>query len=103
MHNYAETYCTSLTLCFIQRIAGEIKSFSTDGWVAPKLAKRMDKFMQYLITAGKKALENAGITEEVMNELEKSRCGVLIGSAMGGMKVQILTLHDILAENISFF
>ena len=103
MHNYAETCCTSLTLCFIQRIAGEIKSFSTDGWVAPKLAKRMDKFMQYLITAGKKALENAGITEEVMNELEKSRCGVLIGSAMGGMKVQILTLHDILAENISFF
>ncbi|KAL6878454.1 hypothetical protein ACP4OV_012624 [Aristida adscensionis] len=69
------------------RIAGEIKSFSTDGWVAPKLAKRMDKFMQYLITAGKKALENAGITEEIMNELEKSRCGVLIGSAMGGMKV----------------
>jgi len=69
------------------RIAGEIKSFSTDGWVAPKLAKRMDKFMQYLITAGKKALENAGITEEVMDELEKSRCGVLIGSAMGGMKV----------------
>lgn len=69
------------------RIAGEIKSFSTDGWVAPKLAKRVDKFMQYLITAGKKALENAGITEEVMNELEKSRCGVLIGSAMGGMKV----------------
>jgi len=103
LHNYAETYCTSLTLCFIQRIAGEIKLFSTDGWVAPKLAKRMDKFMQYLITAGKKALENAGITEEVMNELEKSRCGVLIGSAMGGMKVQILTLHDILAENISFF
>ena len=103
MHNYAETCCTSLTLCFIQRIAGEIKSFSTDGWVAAKLAKRMDKFMQYLITAGKKALENAGITEEVMNELEKSRCGVLIGSAMGGMKVQILTLHDILAENISFF
>ncbi|PUZ40750.1 hypothetical protein GQ55_9G448500 [Panicum hallii var. hallii] len=69
------------------RIAGEIKSFSTDGWVAPKLAKRMDKFMLYLITAGKKALENAGITEEIMNELEKSRCGVLIGSAMGGMKV----------------
>lgn len=69
------------------RIAGEIKSFSTDGWVAPKLAKRMDKFMQYLIVAGKKALENGGITEDIMNDLDKSRCGVLIGSAMGGMKV----------------
>lgn len=71
----------------IQRIAGEIKSFSTDGWVTPKLAKRMDKFMLYLITAGKKALENGGLTEELRNELDKTRCGVLIGSAMGGMKV----------------
>jgi 3-oxoacyl-[acyl-carrier-protein] synthase II len=50
----------------------------------------MDKFMQYLIVAGKKALENGGITEDIMNELDKSRCGVLIGSAMGGMKVWIL-------------
>ncbi|XP_052182306.1 3-oxoacyl-[acyl-carrier-protein] synthase II, chloroplastic [Diospyros lotus] len=69
------------------RIAGEIKSFSTDGWVAPKLSKRMDKFMLYMLTAGKKALEDGGITEDVMNELDKARCGVLIGSAMGGMKV----------------
>lgn len=76
----------------IQRIAGEIKSFSTDGWVAPKLAKRMDKFMLYLITAGKKALENGGLTEELMSELDKTRCGVLIGSAMGGMKVCILSI-----------
>ncbi|CAA3026860.1 3-oxoacyl-[acyl-carrier-protein] synthase II, chloroplastic-like isoform X1 [Olea europaea var. sylvestris] len=69
------------------RIAGEIKSFLTDGWVAPKLSKRMDRFMLYMLTAGKKALASSGITEEVMNELDKTRCGVLIGSAMGGMKV----------------
>lgn len=69
------------------RIAGEIKSFSTDGWVAPKLSKRMDRFMLYMLTAGKKALADAGITEDVMDELNKARCGVLIGSAMGGMKV----------------
>ncbi|KAL6507119.1 Protein TRANSPORT INHIBITOR RESPONSE 1 [Orobanche hederae] len=72
---------------FPTRIAGEIKSFSTDGWVAPKLSKRMDKFMLYMLTAGKKALADAGITEDVMEELDKTRCGVLIGSAMGGMKV----------------
>ncbi|KAK4396815.1 3-oxoacyl-[acyl-carrier-protein] synthase II, chloroplastic [Sesamum angolense] len=64
------------------RIAGEIKSFSTDGWVAPKLSKRMDRFMLYMLTAGKKALADAGITEDVMDELNKARCGVLIGSAM---------------------
>lgn len=72
------------------RIAGEIKSFSTDGFVAPKFSKRMDKFMLYLLTAGKKALVNAGITEEVMDELDKTKCGVLIGSGMGGMQV----FHD---------
>ncbi|XP_077240930.1 3-oxoacyl-[acyl-carrier-protein] synthase II, chloroplastic-like [Tasmannia lanceolata] len=72
---------------FPTRIAGEIKSFSTDGWVAPKLSKRMDKFMLYLLTAGKKALADGGITEDVMNELDKTKGGVLIGSAMGGMKV----------------
>ncbi|KAL2554063.1 3-oxoacyl-[acyl-carrier-protein] synthase II [Forsythia ovata] len=72
---------------FPTRIAGEIKSFSTDGWVAPKLSKRMDKFMLYMLTAGKKALADGGITEDVMDGLNKARCGVLIGSAMGGMKV----------------
>ncbi|CAA7043306.1 unnamed protein product [Microthlaspi erraticum] len=75
---------------FPTRIAGEIKSFSTEGWVAPKLSKRMDKFMLYLLTAGKKALADGGVTEEVMEEFDKARCGVLIGSSMGGMKV----FHD---------
>ncbi|XP_068658928.1 3-oxoacyl-[acyl-carrier-protein] synthase II, chloroplastic-like [Aristolochia californica] len=72
---------------FPTRIAGEIKSFSTDGWVAPKLSKRMDKFMLYMLTAGKKALADGGMTEEFMKALDKTKCGVLIGSAMGGMKV----------------
>ncbi|KAL9224195.1 hypothetical protein vseg_000257 [Gypsophila vaccaria] len=81
------------------RIAGEIKSFSTEGWVAPKLSKRMDKFMLYMLTAGKKALADSGITEDMMDELDKTKCGVLIGSAMGGMKV----FHDALeALRISY-
>lgn len=55
--------------------------------MAGKFARRMDKFMLYLLTAGKKAVMDAGITEEVMKDLDKSKCGVLIGSAMGGMQV----------------
>ncbi|RZC49581.1 hypothetical protein C5167_018010, partial [Papaver somniferum] len=46
------------------RIAGEIKSFSMEGWVAPKLSRRADKFMLYMLTAGKKALADGGISEE---------------------------------------
>lgn len=44
--------------------------------------------MLYLLRAGKKALIDGGITEEVMGELDKKRCGVLIGSALGGMSVK---------------
>ncbi|XP_047321369.1 3-oxoacyl-[acyl-carrier-protein] synthase II, chloroplastic-like isoform X2 [Impatiens glandulifera] len=72
---------------FPTRIAGEIKSFSTEGWVAPKLSRRMDKFMLYILTAGKKALEDGLLTKDAMDQIDKTRCGVLIGSAMGGMKV----------------
>ncbi|XP_057480108.1 3-oxoacyl-[acyl-carrier-protein] synthase II, chloroplastic-like [Actinidia eriantha] len=46
----------------------------------------MDKFMLYMLIAGKKAIADGGITEEVMKEIDKARCGILIGSAMGGMK-----------------
>ncbi|KAI3771716.1 hypothetical protein L6452_02883 [Arctium lappa] len=52
------------------RIAGEIKKFSTNGWVAPKLSKRMDRFMLYMLTVGKKALADVGITEDRMDELD---------------------------------
>ncbi|PIN09558.1 3-oxoacyl-(acyl-carrier-protein) synthase (I and II) [Handroanthus impetiginosus] len=72
---------------FPTRIAGEIKNFSADGWVSRKLSKRADKFMLYLLTAGKKALVDGGITGKVMAELDKAKCGVIIGSALGGMKV----------------
>ncbi|KAF6135568.1 hypothetical protein GIB67_015421 [Kingdonia uniflora] len=51
---------------FPTRIAGEIKSFSTDGWVALKFSRRMDKFMLYMLTAGKKVLADAvfGVTKK---------------------------------------
>lgn len=43
--------------------------------------------MLYLLTAGKKALVDGGVTEDVMKELNIAKCGVIIGSALGGMKV----------------
>ncbi|RZC52733.1 hypothetical protein C5167_021160 [Papaver somniferum] len=63
--------------------AGEILSFSTEGWVAPKLPRRADKFMLYILSAGKKALADGGISKEVMNELDKTRPGVIINHPKG--------------------
>ncbi|XP_062087869.1 3-oxoacyl-[acyl-carrier-protein] synthase II, chloroplastic-like [Humulus lupulus] len=72
---------------FPSRIAGEIKSFSTEELVSPKISKRADKFMLYMLTAGKKALLDSGITSQELRELDKARCGVIIGTALGGMAV----------------
>lgn len=81
-----------LSLMFLtflqQRIAGEIKNFTADGSISPKIAKRADKYMLYLLAAGKKALADGKITHEVMQELDRAKCGVVIGSALGGMKVK---------------
>ena len=44
--------------------------------------------MIYMLSAGKKALIDGGITEEVMRELDKERCGILIGSALGSLSVK---------------
>ena len=44
-----------------------------------------------MLIAGKKALADGGISEDVMDGLNKAKCGVLIGSAMGGMKVNLIS------------
>ncbi|MEO2192571.1 MAG: beta-ketoacyl-ACP synthase II, partial [bacterium] len=52
------------------------------------ISTMQDKVMLYLQTAGKKALDAAGINwreEGDLNGLDRAKCGVLIGTAMGGL------------------
>lgn len=67
------------------RFAGSIHSFETGDYMDKKQARRVDKSIAYTIVAGKKSLESAGLTGEAFNQLKKDRCGILIGSGMGGM------------------
>lgn len=53
--------------------------------------------MLYTLTAGKKALADGGITQDVMDEINKARCGILIGSAVGGM--QVINVSSFFSEN----
>jgi 3-oxoacyl-[acyl-carrier-protein] synthase II len=69
------------------KIAGEIKDFESGEYIDKKQARRIDKCMAYAMVGGKKALEMAGLTDAALNNLNKERCGVLIGSGMGGMSV----------------
>lgn len=73
---------------FSTKFAGQIKSVDSDGYVLKKWDKRIDVVMKYMMIAGKKALEDAGLPWEgpEIKDLDRQRCGILIGTAMGGMQ-----------------
>ncbi len=64
------------------RFAGVIRNFDPGTYIDKKQARRIDPFIRYTMVAGKKALEHGGLNLETV---DKSRCGIIIGSGMGGM------------------
>ncbi|KAK8961185.1 hypothetical protein KSP40_PGU017082 [Platanthera guangdongensis] len=46
---------------FPTRFAGQIRGFSSEGYIDGKNDRRLDDCLRYCIVSGKKALENAGI------------------------------------------
>ncbi|MDP1835904.1 MAG: beta-ketoacyl-ACP synthase II [Chlamydiales bacterium] len=71
------------------RFAASIHNFDDEGYVDKKLRRRIDTYMAYAIVAGKKALQFGNIDAEQLEKFDKERCGVLIGSGMGGMSVYL--------------
>ncbi|XRB14353.1 3-oxoacyl-[acyl-carrier-protein] synthase [Pseudoscourfieldia marina] len=75
---------------FPTRFAGEIKDFSSGGLMNVRMERRADNCIRYLMTAGRSALIDAGLDKEhnpdAHEKLDKAKAGVLIGSAMGGIK-----------------
>jgi len=68
------------------RFAGEIKDFDAGGYISKKMERRLDKYIKYILVAAKQALEHAGVgMDATEGDLDKARCGAVIGSAMGGM------------------
>ena len=68
---------------FATGFAGELKNFSTNGFIDEKDSRRMDLFIRYGMVAGVQAVRDAGL-EEYQN-LDKTRVGVIIGSGIGGL------------------
>ena len=67
------------------RFAGAVRNFDTGDYIDKKQARRVDPFIRYTMVAGKKALEGGNLNQEALSSLDKSRCGVIVGSGMGGM------------------
>ena len=69
------------------RFAATINGFDAGEYIDKKQARRVDKFIAYGIVGGKKALESANIPLDGSANIDKTRCGVILGSGMGGMSV----------------
>ncbi len=63
--------------------AAEVKNFQPDKYMDPKEARRRDRFEQLGAAAAKMALENSGLE---ITEANAVRVGVLVSSAIGGIK-----------------
>jgi 3-oxoacyl-[acyl-carrier-protein] synthase II len=67
---------------FPSRIAGEVKDFDVSRWLSAKEARRYDTFIHYGLVATMEAVHDAGLDAY---DGDKDRCGVSIGSGIGGL------------------
>lgn len=72
---------------FPTRFAGIIRDFNPEDYLDKKQARRIDKFISFTVAGAKRALAHAGLDADALGRLNKLRCGVLIGSGMGGMNM----------------
>lgn len=67
---------------FATKFAGEVKGFTTSGYIDDKDARRMDLFIRYGMVAGIQAVRDAGLEDSA---IDKTRVGLIIGSGIGGL------------------
>ena len=78
---------------FPVRVAAEVKDFEPPEIVSPKEARRLDRNVLLALSAGKEALEVAGLD----SHYEPERVGITFGSAIGGF-LGIMQQHEVLQE-----
>ncbi|MEQ5808058.1 beta-ketoacyl-ACP synthase II [Alteromonas sp. NFXS44] len=65
------------------RFAGQVDDFDPQDYIEKKEAKKMDRFIQLGIAAGKQALADSGLA---ITDENAHRVGVAIGSGIGGLE-----------------
>ncbi len=64
------------------KFAAEVKNLQYDNFIEPKESKRWDRFSQFGVIAAKQAFLDSGLE---INDENRSRIGVSIGSGVGGL------------------
>ncbi|KAJ9550096.1 hypothetical protein OSB04_022639 [Centaurea solstitialis] len=70
---------------FTVRFAGQIRNFSSLGYIDLKNDRRLDDCWRFCLVAGKKALLHANLGQQILETMDRTRIGVLVGSGIGGM------------------
>lgn len=65
------------------KVAAEVKNFDPKNIMDIKEAKRMERFSQFAIAAAKEAIEDSGID---LDQIDRERFGVIVGSGIGGIE-----------------
>lgn len=81
------------------RFAGAIRDFDASEYMDKKQVRRVDPFIRYAMVGGKKALSHAGLSKEALEKLDKNRCGIILGSGMGGMSIFYDGVETILTKS----
>jgi 3-oxoacyl-[acyl-carrier-protein] synthase II len=76
------------------RFAAEVKGFDPVTLFGPREARKMDRFTQFAAAVAMEALEQAGLS---IDESNRDRVGVIIGSGIGGIGT-LLEQADIMRE-----
>ncbi len=64
------------------RIAGEVKNFNAELYLAKKEVRRTERFIHFSMAASKMALQDSGFQ---INESNAERVGIFIGAGLGGL------------------
>ncbi|AJY73355.1 beta-ketoacyl-ACP synthase II [Paenibacillus beijingensis] len=67
-------------------IAGLVRNFDADGVIGRKEARRMDRFCQFAVAAAEQAAADANLK---LDETDRERVGVYVGSGIGGLQTLI--------------
>lgn len=79
---------------FDAHIAGQVKDFNPENFLSKKETKHTEKFVHYAVAASQEAVNDAGFD---LAKLDLARCGILIGSGIGSLRI-IEEQHKVLLE-----
>lgn len=74
------------------KIGGQVKDWDLGDRMDKREAKRLDRFAQFAVAAAQDAIKDSGVD---FDECDRNRCGVVLGSGIGGLTTIEEQLHKL--------